>query len=297
MTSSAERPVPLTPKLLRRWPLPPPQEDKHARGVVLVVGGAGWTPGAALLAGVASLRVGAGQLRLAVADTAASAMAVAVPEALVAPLRTDPTTGDIAVGAASDVLQEARAIDVLCLGPGLHGDRASQDLTSAILSRLQPDVRVVLDAMALPALGSGHSPADRSEPLVVTPNLGEAAELLGTAKHLEPDDALDAARDIAHRYGVVALVHGAVADPDTGDTWLDETGSEGLATSGSGDVLAGTVAGLLARGASPTQAAVWATHLHAASGRLCDSRIGKVGYLAREIADFLPAALAALTAP
>ena len=81
----------------------------------------------------------------------------------------------------------------------------------------------------------------------MTPNLGEAAELLGTDKHLEPDDALDAARDIADRYGVVALVHGAVADPDTGDTWLDETGSAGLATSGSGDVLAGTVAGLLAR--------------------------------------------------
>ena len=98
------------------------------------------------------MRVGAGQLRLAVADTAASPMAVAVPEALVVPLRTDPTTGDIAAEAASGVLEEAQAIDVLCLGPGLHGDRASQELTSAILSRLEPAVGVVLDAMALPAL-------------------------------------------------------------------------------------------------------------------------------------------------
>src|SRR3954462_13922156 len=131
VTPSSERPVPLTPDLLRKWPLPPPQEDKHARGVVLIVGGAGWPPGAALLAGIASLRVGAGQLRLAVADTAASAMAVAVPEALVAPLVTDQSSGDICEEGVSRVLEHAHGIDVLCLGPGLHGERASHDLTTS----------------------------------------------------------------------------------------------------------------------------------------------------------------------
>src|SRR4051794_4476315 len=155
VTPSSERPVPLTPDLLRKWPLPPPQEDKHARGVVLIVGGAGRTPGAALLAGIASLRVGAGQLRLAVADTAASAMAVAVPEALVAPLGTAPESGDITVEAVRLVLEQAQGIDVLCLGPGLSGDRASRDLTTALIGKLDPSVNVVLDAMALTALRAG----------------------------------------------------------------------------------------------------------------------------------------------
>jgi ADP-dependent NAD(P)H-hydrate dehydratase len=297
VTPSSERPVPLTPDLLRRWPLPPPQEDKHARGVVLIVGGAGRTPGAALLAGIASLRVGAGQLRLAVADTAASAMAVAVPEALVAPLGTAPESGDITVEAVPLVLEQAQGIDVLCLGPGLSGDRASRDLTTALIGKLDPSVNVVLDAMALTALRPGLRGADRPQPFVVTPNLGEAAHLLGTDRHLQPEDGPDAARRIAERYGVVAMVHGAVAECAQKQTWLDDTGTQGLATSGSGDVLAGVVAGLLARGASAAQAAVWGTHLHAAAGRLCDAQIGAVGYLASDIADALPRALTRVSAP
>ena len=183
VTSSAERPVLLTPgrsaaghsHRLKRT---------STHGGSFSSGGAGRTPGAASLAGIASLRVGAGQLRLAVADTAASRHGRRGARVACGPVAADPTTGDIAAEAASDVLQEARAIDVLCLGPGLHGDRASQDLTSAILFRLNPAVRVVLDAMALPALRTGHSRADRPEPLVVTPqpwrNRGSCSEPTST---------------------------------------------------------------------------------------------------------------------
>jgi hydroxyethylthiazole kinase-like uncharacterized protein yjeF len=230
---------------------------------------------------------------MAVADTAASAMAVAVPEALVAPLATEPSSGDICEASVSRALEHADGVDVVCLGPGLHGDRASRELTAALIRDLDPAVRVILDAMALRALGTLGRSAQRSDPFVVTPNLGEAADLIGVGGHLQAEEAVPAARAISDRYGVIAMVHGAVAAPDADATWLDQTGPEGLATSGSGDVLAGIVAGLLARGADPVQAAVWATHLHTTAGRLCSNSIGSVGYLARDIADALPKALSA----
>src|SRR4051812_48061616 len=85
----------VTPALLRGWPLPPPGEDKHDRGSVLVVGGAARTPGAAMLAGLAALRAGAGKLQLAVAAAVAGPLAVAVPEALVQPLPHDHASGSI----------------------------------------------------------------------------------------------------------------------------------------------------------------------------------------------------------
>jgi NAD(P)H-hydrate repair Nnr-like enzyme with NAD(P)H-hydrate dehydratase domain len=92
---------------------------------------------------------------------------------------------------------------------------------------------------------------------------------------------------------VVAL-RGAVATPD-GDLWVSGAGQAGLGTSGSGDVLAGLVAGLLARGAEPAQAAVWGSHLHATAGERLAARVGPLGYLARELLDEAPAVLTELS--
>ena len=114
----------VTPALLREWPLPPPGEDKNSRGSVLVVGGAARTPGAAMLAGLAALRAGAGKLQMAVAEPAAVPLAIAVPEALVAPLPADRASGSVEAAAADVVRDLAARADVVCLGPGL--DNAEQ---------------------------------------------------------------------------------------------------------------------------------------------------------------------------
>jgi ADP-dependent NAD(P)H-hydrate dehydratase len=284
----------VTPALLRGWPLPPPGEDKRDRGSVLVVGGAVRTPGAALLAGLAALRAGAGKLQFAVAAAVASPLAIAVPEALVLPLPHDEASGSIEPEAADAVRELATRADVVCLGPGLDDRDRSEKLVVAVLAGLGEQTRVVLDAYALGGLPA-HPEACRALPgrVVLTPNMSEAGILL-QADPPTADEVQPAARAIADRYDAVVALRGAIAAPD-GRLFVDGAGQAGLGTSGSGDVLAGVVAGLLARGAAPDQAAVWGAHLHATAGERLAARVGPLGYLARELLDETPRVLAELS--
>jgi ADP-dependent NAD(P)H-hydrate dehydratase len=284
----------VTPAVLRDWPLPPPGEDKHDRGSVLVIGGAARTPGAVMLAGLAALRAGAGKLQMAVAAPAAVPLAIAVPEALVAPLPADPGTGSVEADAAGAVRDLAGSADVVCLGPGLDDAERADGLVADLLLGLEGDARVVLDAYALGALAAHPEIGRRlGSRVVVTPNTSEAGILLD-GRSVGSDDVADAAREIAGRYEVVVALRGAVATPD-GELWVDGAGQAGLGTSGSGDVLAGFVAGLLARGTEPAQAAVWGSHLHATAGERLAARVGPLGYLARELLDEAPAVLTELS--
>lgn len=282
----------ITPRLLREWPLPMPgsSADKGARGTVLVVGGSRFTPGAVLLAGVAALRAGAGVLQLAVAESTAAALSIQVPEALVVGL---PETAEGSVAGRlperlADLAAKARAIAV---GPGLDNVDETAALLRHVLGAAGPDTAMVLDAYALGALS--HDPdllAGRQRPVVLTPNLTEAEYLLGR----EPDDDLSrSAAALADRYGAVVSLFGHIAAPD-GRTWREESGDAGLGTSGSGDVRAGIVAGLLSRGADPAQAACWGAYAHAASGQRLAPRFGRIGFLAREILDEVPHTIAEL---
>ena len=127
--------------------------------------------------------------------------------------------------------------------------------------------------------------------MVLTPNPVELA--LGL--HVdEVDDPPAAAADMARRARAVVALGGStswVATPD-GRLWRDESGGAGLGVSGSGDVRAGVTAGLLARGAEPAQAAVWAGHLHGRAGERLAADIGRMGFLARELPPQIPRVLA-----
>jgi ADP-dependent NAD(P)H-hydrate dehydratase len=280
----------VTPVLLRGWPLPPVADSKYGRGRVLVIGGAARTPGAAMLAGLAVLRVGAGHLTLAVAEATAVPMAVALPESGVIGLPQN-DHGSVLGDDLSAVADDLERADVVLVGPGLD----DPDHTAALLRHLVPllgdDTQLVLDAYALGVLpGVPELVEQLRGKLVLTPNSSEAERLLG-----RPVDQLeDDLAEIADRYGAAVTCSNVVSDPD-GHRWRIGSGQEGLATSGSGDVLAGTVAGLLARGASPAQAATWGTHLHAAAGDRLASRVGVVGFLARELLPELPLALVELS--
>lgn len=280
-------PRPVTPQLLGRWPLPDPAgEGKHARGTILVVGGAVSTPGAVLLAGLAALRVGAGKLTVVTVEATAVALGVALPEAMVVGV---PAAANSSLGppVAQRIAEHADRTQAVVIGPGLLGRDETAELLQELLPRLPTDTAVVLDAVALGALARVPDAARAARGrLVLTPNAGEAAELLG-------DDTLtgcDAAQAIAERYDAVAAVHGGVATPD-GLRWSDQSGGIGLGTSGSGDVLAGAVGGLLARGADPAQAAVFAQYLHSAAGDELATKVGRLGFLARELLDELPRVL------
>ena len=275
----------VTPQLLRDWALPEVDDggDKTARGTVLVAGGSASTPGALLLTGLAALRVGAGKLQMVTVEATAVALAVAVPEAGVTGRGEDPLGAE----AADEVVSRSGRASALVLGPGLMDKDAALDLLRAVLPRLE-DTPVVLDGLALTALA--REPALlQGVPAVLTPNARELAALLDGSEA----DELEAAQEVARRYDAVVSSPGWVAAPD-GRAWCVQAGGIGLGTSGSGDVLAGLVGGVLARGSTPEQAAAWGQYLHSVAGDLLTARIGRVGFLARELLDEVPTVLGTL---
>ncbi|WP_127128170.1 NAD(P)H-hydrate dehydratase [Georgenia sp. SYP-B2076] len=284
---------PITPTLLRGWALPSPSGSKYGRGQVLVVGGARATPGAVLLAGLAALRVGAGRLSLAVASSVAGTLAVAVPEAGVRGLPED-DGGDVRGTGLGVIASDLERADAVLVGPGLGEPEGARALLTGLAARMPETTPVLLDAFALGVLpGLGEVREALHGRLVLTPNLAEAARLL-EVEEIDDDDVQDAVAELAERYGAVVSCRGLVSDGDW--MWEATTGHSGLGTSGSGDVLAGAMAGLIARGAGAAQAAVWGTHLHASAGDSLTASVGKVGFLARELLDELPRLLHELSA-
>ncbi|KLI97855.1 NAD(P)H-hydrate dehydratase [Luteimonas sp. FCS-9] len=280
----------LTAPLLRAWPLPDPSggESKEDRGRVLAIGGSVQIPGAVLLAGLAALRAGAGKLQVGTVAEAALPLAIAMPEAKVMGL---PGTRN---GAIRDLGREATAAagaaGAVLVGPGMDCTAATRRVVDAALAAAS--CPVVLDAGALqPAVVRALRRRAGKGASILTPHAGEMAGLLGIDERTIVADAQAIARDHARAWGVVLVLKGpttTIAAPD-GRMWINTAGSVGLGTSGSGDVLAGIIAGLAARGATPEQAAAWGVHLHARAGARLSRRLGLVGFLAREIGDEIPA--------
>lgn len=284
-------PVVVTPATLRDWPLPGPGEGKESRGPVLVIGGSVTTPGAARLAGEAALRAGAGKLRIATVEGATPALGIAVPEAATIPLRaTD--EGHVDPRSAAELVEEGNQVDAVLVGPGLTGLDEIVDLLGGLLPKL--DTPVVIDALGSAYLtehpDGAHALGGRVV-LCVNPT-----ELARTAHRTDDELAADpwgVATDVAERCQVVVLCGGVekhVVAP-SGERWLVQGGGPGLGVSGSGDVQSGVVAGLLARGAEPAQAAVWGAFLHARAGEQLGARVGQVGFLARELPAEVPVIL------
>ncbi len=281
----------LSARMLREWPLPEGGSTKYERGAVVVVGGAVRTPGAVQLTGLAALRVGAGRLTLAVSDPVAVALAVATPEAGVVGLPVD-ADGNIDGRDLSALGSEVSEADTVVVGPGLGGKEPTSRLLPALLPMLGAETRLVLDAFALGVLPDLREElSDYDGRAVLTPNDAEAGILLGRPlRDVESDVS-----ELATRYRAVVTCHDLVCEP-SGRSWRIEVGHSGLATSGSGDVLAGAVGGFLARGAAPDQAACWAKYVHANAGERLAARVGRKGFLAREIVDELPTVMTELDA-
>ncbi|CAE6731065.1 ADP-dependent (S)-NAD(P)H-hydrate dehydratase [Xanthomonas arboricola] len=275
----------LTAAALRAMPLPAPGGDKEQRGRVLIVGGSMRVPGAVLLAGEAALRTGAGKLQIATAASVAPGMALAVPEALVLGLAQN-RQGEIVRGHRA--LDGAMAAcDAAVIGPGM----ASSATTTAMVRRAaeQAVCTLVLDAGAL----SRGLRAPIGRPFVLTPHAGEMATLAGDDKAAVEAAPGAYALKFAQKLRSVVIVKGAdsfIAGPD-GVVWMHRGGASGLGTSGSGDVLAGLIAGFAARGCDALTAALWGVFVHAAAGRQLARRIGPVGFLARELGLEVPGIL------
>jgi len=268
-------------------PLPPVIDgEKETKGRILVIAGSREVPGAALLTATAAMRAGAGKLRIATVESVAVELGVVMPEAMVAGVPED--GGGFAASAVESLAEQAKDVDAVVAGPGMKRNAACRPLARALL---KSDVPLALDVALLKALTQQDE--SRGIAPVLLPDKDELASLLDCDEGEIERDRVGCGRRAADRYRSIVLVKGVtshVVCPD-GDFWTYEGGAPGLGVSGSGDVLAGIVGGLLARGAEPLNALLWAVWLHGEAGAQLAKKIGPIGFLAREIADEIPALL------
>jgi hydroxyethylthiazole kinase-like uncharacterized protein yjeF len=291
----AAGPIDVDQALLRTWelPMPDPAGDKEGRGHVLILGGSREMPGAVILAATAALRAGAGKLTIATGKSVAQLVALALPEARVIGL-SETDTGGFTQDAVATLDPLADKVTAILVGPGMQDEPATAALVHALLPRLaESSTGVVLDACAMGAVQfppAGDPPFRFAQPVVLTPHAGEMAHLSGADKDAVVADPDHHAVTASGRWNAVVALKGArtvIAAPD-GRSWQHAGGNVGLATSGSGDTLAGIIAGLVARGATLEQGTCWGVALHAQAGERLGEQFGQLGYLAREIPGEIP---------
>ncbi|WP_428970654.1 NAD(P)H-hydrate dehydratase [Sphingomonas sp. Xoc002] len=272
--------------------LPEGEVDKKSRGRVLVIGGSVRAPGVVRLTAEAALRVGAGRVRVATRASAAMLVAMLTPELGV--VEMPEIDGEIAVQNPAALAAQAASHGAVVIGPGMVAERAAADVIAALDPAEAPDTNLVLDAAAATCLR--HDPAQLHawrDRLILTPHHGEMARLLDRSADAVRDDQPGAAREAARRTQAVVVLKGGktfIAAP-SGKLLHYPGGGPGLATGGSGDVLSGVIAGLLARGVSPIEAAAWGVWLHGEAGRRLAASTGPIGFLAGELLAALPGLL------
>jgi hydroxyethylthiazole kinase-like uncharacterized protein yjeF len=233
------------------------------------------------------MRAGAGKLRIATVDSIAVPIGVAMPEAMVVGLPQD-QEGGFAGRAVKPLTDHAEKVDAVIAGPGMARGDACQRIAEALVAS---KARIALDAALLHALQPLNG--ERQSPPILLPHAGELASLLDCDEEKIERDPVGCGRRAAELYRSVVLVKGVTSHVVTadGDCWTYDGGAPGLGVSGSGDVLAGIAGGLLARGAEPLNALLWAVWLHGEAGAALAKKVGPIGFLAREIAGEIPALL------
>jgi ADP-dependent NAD(P)H-hydrate dehydratase len=280
---------------LREHPLPPVDGgDKNARGRVLVVGGAEFVPGALRLTGEAALRAGAGKVQLATVRAAAMSLGVLVPDAAIIALPPD-DEGEIAADAAKLLVEHVETCDALVLGPGMSEGERTDDLVAALLEAATARQTVILDAAAITSANNLQKLIKLlAGRVILTPHHGEMAHLTGLTRDTVANDIVAIGKGVADEFGAVVVLKGVqtvIAVPN-GPPMLFSGGNAGLATGGSGDVLAGLIGGIAARGAAPQAAAGWGVCAHGEAGAQAAKQIAPVGYLARDLLPLIPGVLA-----
>lgn len=279
----------ITHDLLRTMPLPQygDEANKATRGKLLIVAGSQRLPGAAILAARAALRAGCGTVRVAVPESIALAIGIAVPELMVLPLPE--TNGHIARTALPLLEEQFQSCDAALIGPGLDENGESDALVQDFLGRCP--LPTLVDAQALCALGTKTDKADEQKaPRIFTPHDAEMESLTGASVG---EDRAAAAREVAAARGATVALKSRetfIAAPD-GSLYSNTAGSRALGTAGSGDVLSGIIASLLAQKMEATPATVWGVYLHAMCGEALEQDLGEDGILASDFVSRLPQVL------
>jgi ADP-dependent NAD(P)H-hydrate dehydratase len=263
--------------------------SKHERGRVLIVGGSRETPGAMLLAASAAMRAGAGVVQIATAQSAATALGVALPETRVIGLPEVEPSGSVQ-DADGRVAELAARVDAVLVGSGALDRWSARTLLTGAIAGLAPTATLIVDAAALDAVGDvPEMLCGIRERVVLMPNVNEAARLTGWSTDKVSAEPRAAVESLVDRFGAVVAVRGV-------ETWIsgpgqplycNHAGHNLLGVAGSGDVLAGVLVGFAARGFKPLPAALCAVHAHAVAGERLAASGPSVGRFARELLDEL----------
>jgi NAD(P)H-hydrate epimerase len=293
--------------------LTPRARDAHKGdfGHALLVAGSPGKAGAAILAARAAVRSGAGLVTVAVPETirdivdlgSVESMTLALPvrrEVKHVDLQTYVKDGPLAGGIYTEVLEAAKGKEVLAMGPGMGRDEPAETLLRQVV--LAAELPLVLDADGVNAFaGYADSLTLRKAPTILTPHPGELGRLLGLSAAEVQADRLGMARSAAKKTRSIVVLKGGrtlIAEPG-GNVVVNPTGNPGMATGGSGDVLTGLVAGLIAQrkayGLEILDAVLLAVYLHGLAGDLAAAEKGENALAAGDLIDFLPAAFAQLT--
>jgi hydroxyethylthiazole kinase-like uncharacterized protein yjeF len=269
----------------------PAESNKGNYGHVLVVGGSLGKAGAAAMAGIAALRTGAGLSTVATPKSVLESVAGFHPELMTEPLpETD--AGAISTGALDRIEELAKGKNVLAIGPGISRDPQTATLVRSLIARLR--LPIVVDADGLNAFeGRTDELNGKGRTLVVTPHPGEMARLAGRTIADVQKDRLGVARKFAREHELIVVLKGhrtLVVRPD-GEAWVNTTGNPGMATGGTGDILTGMVAGMIAQHSKDAVLAVLtAVHLHGLAGDVMRERVGEHSLVATDLLQGMPAA-------
>lgn len=257
----------------------PRNSNKGMYGHVLVVGGSVGKAGAAAMAGFSALRAGAGLVTVATAKSVLPTVAGFHPELMTEALE-ETVEGTIAAGAKSRIEELAEKKTVLAIGPGISRNEQTAEVVRKLVT--ETNIPVVLDADGLNAFqGRADDLNGRGRTLILTPHPGEMARLTGLSIAAIQRDRVNVAREFAKQHKVILVLKGdrtIVAAPDA-DPWVNPTGNPGMATGGTGDILTGIVAGMLAQFPErAVEAVIAAVYLHGRAGDLaCGARPFRYG--------------------
>jgi len=278
--------------------LPSRSTDSHkgSFGHLLLVAGSPGKTGAAYMAAVGAMRTGVGLATLALPESLNPVMEAKSTEVMTAPL-PESSNGCLTLDSYGAVAAQMNGKSALVVGPGLGTTKGVRALVELLIKT--SEVPVVVDADGLNALGGECGALKEAEAaMVITPHPGEAARLLGVQTKEIQADRIGSAEKLAAMTGAVVVLKGActiIAAPLTAESapviYFNTTGNAGLASAGTGDVLAGMIGALLAGGQSPLDSALSAVYLHGLAADMIKERIGIGGMMAMDIVAELPAVL------
>lgn len=273
---------------LPKLPARPEESHKGTFGKALIVAGSRGMSGAACLAGQGALRGGAGLVFVAVPTGIQAVVAAMEPSYLTIGLPEE-VSGRIARTALRELLARSAESSAVAIGPGWGTSPDLQELAIALYAEVSRPL--VVDADALNALAKASAAIPRSPdgaPRILTPHPGEFARLVGADTKAVQQDRESLAAEFAKRHGVILVLKGHRSVITDGEKIsLNTTGNSGMATGGTGDVLTGLIAALLAQGMAPFDAAHLGAHLHGLAGDLAAAELSKPGLIASDLPRYL----------